>query len=89
MVFRPPCSCGSVLPTASQDHQREAGQRECVRAGRGDAGRKLCEIERFDAREVSVPLTREGVERVTDDDPKRSGEKILEAIQMAWIEETE
>jgi FeS assembly protein IscX len=22
-----------------------------------------------------------------DDDPKRSGEKILEAIQMAWIEE--
>ena len=23
-----------------------------------------------------------------DDDPKRSGEKILEAIQMAWIEET-
>ena len=24
-----------------------------------------------------------------DDDPKRSGEKILEAIQMAWIEETE
>ena len=24
-----------------------------------------------------------------DDDPKRSGEKILEAIQMVWIEETE
>ncbi len=24
-----------------------------------------------------------------DDDPKRSGEKILEAIQMAWIEEAE
>ena len=24
-----------------------------------------------------------------DDDPKRSGEKILEAIQMAWIDETE
>lgn len=24
-----------------------------------------------------------------DDDPKRCGEKILEAIQMAWIEETE
>jgi FeS assembly protein IscX len=24
-----------------------------------------------------------------DDDPKRSGEKILEAIQMAWIEESE
>ena len=23
------------------------------------------------------------------DDPKRSGEKILEAIQMAWIEEAE
>lgn len=23
-----------------------------------------------------------------DDDPSRSGEKILEAIQMAWIEET-
>ena len=23
------------------------------------------------------------------DDPTRSGEKILEAIQMAWIEETE
>ena len=23
------------------------------------------------------------------DDPNRSGEKILEAIQMAWIEETE
>ena len=22
-----------------------------------------------------------------DDDPKRSGEKILEAIQMAWIDE--
>jgi FeS assembly protein IscX len=22
-----------------------------------------------------------------DDDPNRSGEKILEAIQMAWIEE--
>jgi len=22
-----------------------------------------------------------------EDDPKRSGEKILEAIQMAWIEE--
>ena len=24
-----------------------------------------------------------------DDDPNRSGEKILEAIQMAWIEEAE
>jgi len=24
-----------------------------------------------------------------DDDPGRSGEKILEAIQMAWIEERE
>lgn len=24
-----------------------------------------------------------------DDDPKRSGEKILEAIQQAWIEEAE
>jgi len=24
-----------------------------------------------------------------DDDPDRSGEKILEAIQMAWIEEAE
>ena len=24
-----------------------------------------------------------------DDDPKRSNEKILEAIQMAWIEERE
>ncbi|HSS27194.1 MAG TPA: Fe-S cluster assembly protein IscX [Usitatibacter sp.] len=24
-----------------------------------------------------------------DDDPKRSGEKILEAIQATWIEETE
>jgi FeS assembly protein IscX len=24
-----------------------------------------------------------------DDDPKRSGEKILEAIQAAWIEEVE
>jgi FeS assembly protein IscX len=24
-----------------------------------------------------------------DDDPARSGEKILEAIQMAWIEENE
>ena len=24
-----------------------------------------------------------------NDDPKRSGEKILEAIQMAWIEEAE
>ena len=24
-----------------------------------------------------------------DDDPKRSGEKILEAIQAAWIEEAE
>nr|MDQ3026992.1 Fe-S cluster assembly protein IscX [Pseudomonadota bacterium] len=24
-----------------------------------------------------------------DDDPKRSGEKILEAIQGAWIEEAE
>ena len=23
-----------------------------------------------------------------EDDPNRSGEKILEAIQMAWIEET-
>jgi len=23
------------------------------------------------------------------DDPKRSGEKVLEAIQMTWIEETE
>ncbi len=23
-----------------------------------------------------------------DDDPNRSGEKILEAIQMAWIEES-
>jgi FeS assembly protein IscX len=22
-----------------------------------------------------------------DDDPKRSGEKILEAIQMAWLDE--
>ncbi len=24
-----------------------------------------------------------------DDDPERSGEKILEAIQMAWIDEVE
>lgn len=24
-----------------------------------------------------------------DDDPERSGEKILEAIQMAWIDEIE
>jgi len=24
-----------------------------------------------------------------DDDPKRSGEKILEAIQAAWIDESE
>ncbi len=24
-----------------------------------------------------------------DDDPKRCGEKVLEAIQMAWIEEVE
>lgn len=24
-----------------------------------------------------------------DDDPKRSGEKILEAIQMCWIEEAD
>jgi len=24
-----------------------------------------------------------------DDDPQRSGEKILEAIQMAWIDETD
>ena len=24
-----------------------------------------------------------------DDDPKRSGERILEAIQMAWIEESD
>ncbi len=24
-----------------------------------------------------------------DDDPKRSGEKILEAIQMTWIDEVE
>jgi FeS assembly protein IscX len=24
-----------------------------------------------------------------DDDPSRSGEKILEAIQMAWIEESD
>jgi FeS assembly protein IscX len=24
-----------------------------------------------------------------DDDPKRSGERILEAIQLAWIEESE
>ena len=24
-----------------------------------------------------------------DDDPERSGEKILEAIQMAWIDEKE
>jgi FeS assembly protein IscX len=24
-----------------------------------------------------------------EDDPKRSGEKILEAIQLAWIEEAE
>lgn len=24
-----------------------------------------------------------------DDDPKRCGEKVLEAIQMAWIEEAE
>jgi FeS assembly protein IscX len=24
-----------------------------------------------------------------DDDPKRCGEKILEAIQMAWIDECE
>jgi FeS assembly protein IscX len=24
-----------------------------------------------------------------DDDPKRSGEKILEAIQMAWIDEAQ
>jgi FeS assembly protein IscX len=26
---------------------------------------------------------------VFDDDPEHSGEKILEAIQMAWIEERE
>jgi FeS assembly protein IscX len=24
-----------------------------------------------------------------DDDPKRCGEKVLEGIQMAWIEEAE
>jgi FeS assembly protein IscX len=24
-----------------------------------------------------------------DDDPKRSGEKILEAIQMAWLDEAD
>ena len=24
-----------------------------------------------------------------DDDPERSGEKVLEAIQMAWIDEAE
>ncbi len=24
-----------------------------------------------------------------DDDPKRGGEKVLEAIQMAWIEEAQ
>ncbi|HEX4584105.1 MAG TPA: Fe-S cluster assembly protein IscX [Burkholderiaceae bacterium] len=24
-----------------------------------------------------------------DDDPKRSGEKVLEAIQMAWIDEAD
>jgi FeS assembly protein IscX len=24
-----------------------------------------------------------------DDDPKHGGEKVLEAIQMAWIEETQ
>jgi FeS assembly protein IscX len=24
-----------------------------------------------------------------DDDPKRGGEKILEAVQMTWIEETD
>jgi len=24
-----------------------------------------------------------------DDDPKRSGEKILEAVQMAWIDEAD
>ncbi len=29
-----------------------------------------------------------GLERF-DDDPEHSGEKVLEAIQMAWIEEAE
>ena len=34
-----------------------------------------------------MPPTVARLDVAFDDDPNRSGEKILEAIQMAWIEE--
>lgn len=42
-----------------------------------------------DARKLRFTELREWVLALPgfDDDPKHSGEKILEAIQMAWIEE--
>ena len=42
-----------------------------------------------DPREINFVDLREWVMQLEefDDDPEHSGEKILEAIQMAWIEE--
>jgi FeS assembly protein IscX len=44
-----------------------------------------------DPRSVRFTELREWVLQLDgfDDDPKRSGEKILEAIQAAWIEEAD
>jgi len=54
-------------------------------------------IELYDTHPDVDPLTVNFVDLRTwvlaldnfDDDPERCGEKILEAIQMAWIEEAE
>lgn len=47
--------------------------------------------EEFDPRYVNFVTLRRLVTELPgfDDDPERSGEKILEAIQAAWIEEIE
>jgi len=47
-----------------------------------------------DTREIALALSEAHPDWVLalkgfDDDPKHCGEKILEAIQMAWIDETE
>jgi FeS assembly protein IscX len=44
----------------------------------------------IDPKSISFPDLHRWVCELEDfeDDPKRSGEKILEAIQQAWIEET-
>jgi len=45
----------------------------------------------FDARSVNFVDLRRWVMELEDfsDDPERCGEKVLEAIQMCWIEESE